>query len=553
MDQVPAREPIRSTGAAAIAARWELEAIYRDANVGLALFDTELRFVRINASLAAMNGLPVSDHIGRHISDVVPALAHQAAAVMRRILQTGEAVHDFEFVGETHAAPGVERSWREHWLPVHDGDGRIVGAVAMVEETTELRRLSRENRRVSGALARSEARHAFLLRFSDALRRLTDPEELVGHGCALLGEHLQADRVGFAELVGAEEVLVHREFSRGVASTEGRHRTADYGARLLDEMRAGRIVHYASISSAPGLTEEEKAAHRAFDTEALVVAPVFDAQLLAGMFFVNVRHARMWTADDLDVIEAGAKRTFEALARTRAECALREADQRKDEFLATLAHELRNPLAPIRNAVKLLEREPALTVAGERAVTMIARQAAQMRHLVEDLLEVSRISRGVIELKIEPVGLGAAVLTAVDAARPDAQAKGQSLEAVVPRCPVILHADPIRIAQVLENLIGNAIKYTPEGGSIRVEVGAIDGFAEIRVIDDGIGIEPTKLERIFELFVQAQPGVGAHQGGLGIGLALVRRLVELHGGTVCALSKGPELGATFVVRLPLPR
>ena len=236
--------------------------------------------------------------------------------------------------------------------------------------------------------------------------------------------------------------------------------------------------------------------------------------------------------------------------RKRAEQALVEADRRKDEFLALLAHELRNPLAPIANAAKLLEHEPALTTRGQRGVEMIGRQVQQMRRLVEDLLEVSRITRGTIALKPEPLVLGSLVHGVAEAVLPAAEAKGLRLRTAVPASPVKLVADPVRIAQVLENLVGNAIKYTPEGGTIDVRLTDTPAMVELTVTDDGIGIPPDKLEQVFELFMQAEPGVGAHQGGLGIGLAMVRQLVEMHGGTVHAESAGPGRGASFVVRLP---
>lgn len=230
--------------------------------------------------------------------------------------------------------------------------------------------------------------------------------------------------------------------------------------------------------------------------------------------------------------------------------ALRDADRRKNEFLAMLAHELRNPLAPIANAVRLLEREPTLTPSGARAVEMIARQARQMRSLVDDLLEVSRITRGTVHLKREPTLLGALVLHAVETMLPAAEAKGQRLRTALPSEAVRMTVDPVRMCQVLENLLGNAVKYTPEAGAIDVELVERDDWVEFRVSDDGIGLAPQDLERIFDLFVQTEPGLGPHQGGLGIGLALARRLVELHGGTVHARSAGLGRGSTFVVQLP---
>lgn len=238
-------------------------------------------------------------------------------------------------------------------------------------------------------------------------------------------------------------------------------------------------------------------------------------------------------------------------AEHHALAALRVADQRKNEFLAMLAHELRNPLAGMSNSMRLLQHEPGLTSRGTRAVEIIARQTHQMRHLIDELLEVSRITRGAVVLKPEPLQLESLLHSVVDAVLPAAQARGQRVSMEMPPAPVCLTGDAVRLSQVMENLLSNAVRYTPEGGRIDVSLQPRDdGGAELRVRDNGIGIAPEKLKSIFDLFVQAAPGVGAHQHGLGIGLAMVRKLVELHGGRVHAESAGAGQGATFVVRLP---
>ena len=234
----------------------------------------------------------------------------------------------------------------------------------------------------------------------------------------------------------------------------------------------------------------------------------------------------------------------------QAATALAEADRRKDEFLAMLAHELRNPLAPLTNALRLLARGSDNHEQDEAAVAMAERQTRQLKRLVDDLLEVSRISRGKIELRPEPVLVGSAVHAAAGSVGTMLAERSQRLEIVVPPDPVRIVADPARMAQILENLLTNASKYTPEGGSIRVEIHARTGDVEIRVIDDGIGIAPDMMPRLFELFSQVEATLDRSQGGLGIGLALVRRLAELHGGSVAAYSAGLGKGAVFTVRLP---
>jgi two-component system CheB/CheR fusion protein len=232
------------------------------------------------------------------------------------------------------------------------------------------------------------------------------------------------------------------------------------------------------------------------------------------------------------------------------EQALRDGDARRNEFLAMLGHELRNPLAPITNAVRLLEKMGADADSRTAAVQIIRRQAQHMARLVDDLLEVSRITQGRIELRMENLLVATSVYSAIEAARPLARQKQHHIDVSVPP-DLDLVADPARLTQILSNLLVNAVKYTPPGGRIGVEASAAaDGCVEIRVRDNGNGISPELLPRVFELFTQDRRTLERSEGGLGLGLALVKRLVELHGGSVEAQSAGPGRGATFTVRLP---
>ena len=237
-------------------------------------------------------------------------------------------------------------------------------------------------------------------------------------------------------------------------------------------------------------------------------------------------------------------------ARDRAVAALREADRRKDEFLAMLAHELRNPLAPLRNAVGVLSRMLPEDSPQRRAVDMSDRQVRRLTRLVDDLLDVSRITQGKIVLHREPIPIGAAVAEAADAVRPAVEQRGQRLTVRLPGTEPTVLADGVRLAQVFENLLSNAVKYTDAGGSIDVEVEDAGEQVRVLVRDTGIGLPPDQFERVFELFTQVDSSRSRAQGGLGIGLSLVRQLVELHGGTVAVTSEGPGRGACFVVTLP---
>ncbi|HYD49070.1 MAG TPA: HAMP domain-containing sensor histidine kinase [Terriglobales bacterium] len=230
---------------------------------------------------------------------------------------------------------------------------------------------------------------------------------------------------------------------------------------------------------------------------------------------------------------------------------LRAEDQRKNEFLATLAHELRNPLAPIRNGVEVLKRAGSDPQTMQQVVAMMDRQVTQMVRLVDDLLDVSRISRGKIELRRECIDIAAAVRSAIESNRPLLDKYGSELIVTLPPRSLWVDGDLVRLAQVLANLLNNATKYTPAGGTIRLTVAGEGAEAVVRVCDNGIGIAAEMLPRIFELFTQADDSIERSQSGLGIGLTIVQRLVEMHGGSITAHSDGPGRGSEFVVRLPL--
>jgi PAS domain S-box-containing protein len=236
----------------------------------------------------------------------------------------------------------------------------------------------------------------------------------------------------------------------------------------------------------------------------------------------------------------------------RLEAALREADRRKNEFLATLAHELRNPLAPIRNGLEVL-RLTDDRAARERTREMMERQVAQLVRLVDDLLDISRISRNRLELRKARITLASAVDSAVETARPLIESKGHALVVTLPPEPVYLDADLTRLAQVFGNLLNNSAKYTDPGGRIEL-IAEVDGcMVTVRVRDNGIGIPAEHQPRIFEIFSQVDHGIERSQGGLGIGLTLVQGLVEMHGGSVEIHSAGTGHGSEFVVRLPVSR
>ena len=242
--------------------------------------------------------------------------------------------------------------------------------------------------------------------------------------------------------------------------------------------------------------------------------------------------------------------TYNLRLRRQAEEGLRKADQHKNEFLAILGHELRNPLASLRNAVEIVRLQPADTSARQQVLDLMERQVKHMNRLVEDLLDISRISRGKIQLRKEPLDLAFVVRSLVDTNRPLIAGRRQELSVSLPAEPLRLEADPARLAQIVTNLLTNAAKYTDEGGHISLTVERAGAEAVVKVRDTGVGIPAEMLPKVFDLFVQVDGSMEHSQGGLGIGLNLVRRLVELHGGRVEARSEGPGRGSEFSVRLP---
>jgi PAS domain S-box-containing protein len=239
------------------------------------------------------------------------------------------------------------------------------------------------------------------------------------------------------------------------------------------------------------------------------------------------------------------------ISRLKAtEEALRDADRRKDEFLATLAHELRNPLTPIRHAVKLLEGNAANESQKQWARDVIGRQLQRMALMLDDLLEVSRITQGRLELKTEVVDLGSIVNTAVETARPLIEAKQQNLDVTLPTQSISVAVDPLRISQSISNLLTNAAKYTDANGNISLNVHLSPQEISISVKDDGIGLEPQAIPRVFDMFSQVKSAIDRSEGGLGIGLALVKGMIQLHGGRVEATSRGAGRGSQFTIHLP---
>jgi PAS domain S-box-containing protein len=305
---------------------------------------------------------------------------------------------------------------------------------------------------------------------------------------------------------------------------------------ILQKLRCGeRIEHFETVRVAKS--------GRRIDV-ALTISPICNAN---GVIVGASKIAR--DISERKASEQAQQRTIGELRR--AEEALREADRRKDEFLAVLAHELRNPLAPIRYAVAMARKGGRPESERLQAQAIIERQVGHMGRLLDDLLDVSRITRGTLILRRSTVDLAAVVAAAQESARPLIESRGHALQIQLPAETLRLVADPVRLAQVLANLLINAAKYTDSGGRIELEARRKDGELIIAVRDNGIGISAEMMPRVFTLFAQASPALERSEGGLGIGLALVRGLLQLHGGSVTAHSGGVGQGSEFLLRLPI--
>lgn len=394
---------------------------------------------------------------------------------------------------------------------------------ALVELSGLLSALREAERNQRGYLLTRRAEH--LQGYRDATRRIDDD---IGQ----LGRELRANPAQRARLAALRLDIARKlaELEQTISLEQrGEHAAAVaiVGGGASREVMAEIRARIAAMRAAEYALLDRRAlqSERSSDlTMAAIVAPtLIGAALLGLLYFLNNRR----------MIE------------------LEDADRHKDEFLALLAHELRGPLAPLRNGIELVKQGDAADERHRRACALMERQLEQLVRLINDLLDAARVARGKIELRRTSIDLGVSIRDVVEAERPLAEAAGLTLAAVLPAEPLLVDGDAVRLAQVFRNLLHNARKYTERGGRIELSLAPEQGQAVVRVRDTGLGIPPAKLETIFEMFAQIEPGPARSQGGLGIGLALARRLLALHGGSVQAVSDGPGQGSEFVVRLPL--
>ena len=402
---------------------------------------------------------------------------------------------------------------------------------------------------------RKSAEHQ--LRLLDSLgeetRTALDPSTVMRVTTRRLGEHLRVSRCVYADLDPDNDRFTIREdwVADGVSSVAGVYSLDLFGARVAADMRQGRMLVVSNVDLE--LTSLEGGdTFRSIDVQAIVCCPLVKDGRLVAMMAVHHREPREWLLQELALIQEIVDRSWAHVERVRAADTLRAQDRRKDEFLATLAHELRNPLAPVRTGLEVLKRSPTGPDA-ERARETMDRQLSHMVRLIDDLLDVSRINLGKVELKREPLEVRAVFDHAVEATRPLIETAGHALTVHLPTQAIWVDGDLTRLAQAIGNLLTNAAKYTPQPGRIDLSAEVLGEEVVIRVTDDGLGLADDMQEAVFDLFAQVDHSLHRAQGGLGIGLALVRKLIAMHGGTIEAKSPGLGLGSTFVVHLPVGR
>ncbi|WP_229447920.1 ATP-binding protein [Massilia sp. CF038] len=427
------------------------------------------------------------------------------------------------------------------YSPMEDRAGTVAGLYCTVVETTP------------SVVARQA--QAFQLHLADLLRDLASADAVVAAASESLGRQLGVTRVQYCEVDDERGVFsVRGGWMQGAAaSIEGQiRRLDDFGPEVVALLRAGEPMVVNDVARDPR-TSAFSEAYAALGIGTNLALSLIKSGRMTAILSVHDAQPRQWTTAEVQMARDMAERTWSAMENASTQAELREANQRKDEFLAMLAHELRNPLAPISAAAELMEKSVLDGPALRRTSAIISRQVRHMTGLVDDLLDVSRVTRGQVKIEPSPQDMKAVVASAVEQVKPMIEARRHQLALTLPPEPVEVLGDANRLVQILTNLLNNAAKYTADGGQLRLSMEADLGQVLVRVSDNGIGIAPDMQTRVFELFAQAERTSDRSQGGLGLGLALVRSLVELHGGRVRCLSDGANRGSTFEVRLPRHR
>ncbi|MBV8804980.1 MAG: PAS domain-containing protein, partial [Sinobacteraceae bacterium] len=507
------------------------------------IFDLDHRFIYANECLLQMWGKTWSEAVGKNCLELGYEPWHAAMhdREIDQVIATKQLVR-----GEVpYTGTFGRRVYDYLFVPVLNVNGEVEAVAGTTRDVTEQKLQERAARTAA-------ARDAVRVQLADTLRPLRGPVEMESAATRILGEHLGALRVMYADVTSdGEYAVVRTNYVSSATSVVGTHRLDHFGALFIREFRAGDTLLIENVAEDTRLDAEAKARTLALGIAAHLLVPLMQAGRPIAALAVHYGAPHVWRSEEVTFIEEFAERTWLALERARSEYEVRQANRRKDEFLATLAHELRNPLAPMRSAAQLL-RMPGIGEAKARSAReIIERQIQHMVRLIDDLMDVSRITLGQVNLRYERVNLGAVITDALDASRPLIEAGGHSLDVHLPPAPLYVEGDGTRLSQVFQNLLNNAAKYTPAGGRIALYAARRGNEAFISVRDTGVGIPKEVRERIFDLFTRLDPSESIKVSGLGIGLALAKQLVELHNGRIEVQSEGTGQGSEFTVVLPM--
>jgi len=501
-----------------------------------------------NEAAARLFGVAASDMIGQTLDALVPTERRSEESQLLEQLRQGERVSQFE--SERLNAAGMRVPVSISLSPIRDVYGTVIGSSLIARDISERDRTDRALRqRLRQLDVLSQAGQALILGEPDAtpVRR-----ELFEQLAAAVGSDLQLN-YGVNDGSGELALLSTYGLTTVQAAEVAAQPAEDTLWGIVAEQRRPLVLNDLQTSELPHARWLRALGARCFAGFPLLAR----GQLRGVMVFVSRTRDQLHEGD-LQVIRTVCDQVSAMLERARLldelhanERSLKRADRAKDDFIATLAHELRNPLAPIRNAVGIMRHgEQANPQQLAWCRDIIERQVVQMTRLLEDLLDVSRVTRNKIELRRERIDLMRAVEQALEASRPLIESRQQRLALELPPAPLIVYGDLARLTQVFSNLLNNAAKYTDVGGQVTLTVEASQTKVQVRVRDTGIGIAAQHLPRVFDMFAQLAPALERAGGGLGIGLALTRGLVELHGGTIDAYSAGSGRGSEFVVTLP---
>jgi len=483
-----------------------------------------------NAGAERLFGYTAAEAVGQSILLIIPPERHAEERMILDHLCRGERIESFETVRVAKDGRRIDISLTVS--PLRDSDGQVSGVSKIARDITAQKRLL-EHEREQARLLREVAAAALTIHSAGSLGSILGV--VAGEARRILGTH-QGDA------------------SLAPDDAEPRERPAEAAALLADLAQEVCRTNWPVRLTPAELTNH--AAARGLPVPAAptgwLAAPfVGRGGRNLGLVHVAGKTAGEFTESDEAILVQLAHIAAVAIENARLNCELRDQDRRKDEFLALLAHELRNPLAPLRNGLQVLRLAGATSEAGDHARAMMERQLGHMVRLIDDLLDVSRISRNKMELRRSWVPLADIIGSAVETARPMMEAAGHELTVALPPEPVYLDADLTRLAQVFGNLLTNSAKYTEPGGRVWLRARRDGAQVAVDVQDTGIGIPVEAQPTIFDMFSQVDRSIERSTGGLGIGLALVKGLVEMHGGTVSVASAGPGQGSTFTVRLPL--